>query len=860
MAAAGTCLPQEVPGLANIEILKIVPRRPPNAALEPLLPMTPTAADRRYDVMIDFDDDYYDEDDSQYTAVDTTLERPQPLPTTDLSDYDLTPFQPDVHLESDFENVFAKEILHSPSSPSREFLAHPQGFEEEALGSPDTPLQDKGDQSVAINENIDPHTEDQFIIKEQERLDPVRERRLLPRAGDTLVQTSRGRQLSNTKDRFIPSAEEHFLQERRERFIPGTRNRFVPVTNESVIYDTKGRFVEGTDNFSVLSHETPAPDGLGQNPLPRTDGATVALVTEGSMQYARVVPPPPYNPFPNTAQRRIGAQYLVAHPTTIPQRAPYHPNQHQSGSVNTYFNDAQHLRRVSPLSASLQELYQSRDISKGRSSRALYSHAQHQQEGNPSQSYRPQVPPLDSRPAARDTRPTITEKNDNSFLTNRQDRSLSVLNPSYEQLVAAQQNVKRDRVLQDRPPAGAMSRDEVAYYTGLQQEIEKSDLLVDAIKDVRSREGKSIEDLKRRRKDTDGPEVVTTPAPDIQEVKQEFGSHPLYEDLPREAADYLGVKAAGPLLHRDDYSSERDEYEKMYLPVRAKSLELREIRKVKEHFHSLVPLKALKNSHSSSAPRRKPQTPAVTTYKPPVLPEYIKYHKPTSVATAKPYYKSGTSYNKYNRNTIPPPPLSSKQYSREPTELGPPHSRAPPPKPFYSPKVSTKINPHSPRRSTASSDHRTKDISHLFYPNAYTSPSVTPSTHRSQRSSRMYRPQEQDPSSFRRHHSRDIKTHRLARHLHETPSSAKASAHGNPSSAAYSLPDGRPGDTSSALHAPTPAHHPALETKVRRKRGPDMEDYIDSKVQFPRYGYDIDPYFSDFPKFGFFDSDGVKGS
>ncbi|XP_050721591.1 uncharacterized protein LOC127001268 [Eriocheir sinensis] len=851
-AAAVVCLPQEVPGLANIEILKIVPRRSSAAAHEPLT-LTPTAADRRYDVMIDYDDDYLDEDDGQYKAVATTLERPQPLLTTDLSDYDLTLFQPELFRESNFENAFSKDTLYTSSSPSRESLPHVQGFEEEVFGGSGVTRHATLDRFVAVTEErIDPHTKEQFIPKKPERLALDREERIVPETGHTFIRASGERRPGGIEDRSIPSAE-RLTTERGERFAPSTENRFVLVTDEGVIEENKGRFSEATDEFSVLHHDISVPDGHVPNVLPVTDEGAAALVTEGSMQYPAVVLPP------HKAQRRIGARYLAPPPTFAPRQAPSRSIQHYSRSANAFYKEAQHPRRISPLSDSLHDLYSSRVLNNERSSRALYNPAQHQQDGNPPQLHRSQVPPKVSYPTTRrDTRPSIAEKRDASFQTNRRGRALNILNPSYARLVEAEQNVKRDRAMQARPPVGSPSRDEVAYYTGLQQEIEKSDLLVDAIMDVRAREGKSIQDLKRRRKDTEGSKVVTTPAPDIEEVKQKFGSHPLYQDLPREEDEYPSVRDAGPLLHRDDYSSERDEYEKMYLPVRAKSLELREIRKVKEHFHSLVPLKALKNSHSTSPPRHKPQPPEVTTYKPPVLPEYIKFRKLTSVTTAKPYYETGTSHEKFRHNAIPTPPRSSRLYSKQPGESGHPPTRAPPPR-SSSPKVTRPPNSHNPRRSTGSPGHREKDISHLIYPKIYNSPSLSdiPSPHRSHRSSRMYHPQEPPQSGFRKHHSRDTKVHRLPRYQHKIPSSVKSSSgagHDYPSPPAYSLPHTHPHDPRSTIR------HPSPEAKVRHKRGPDMEDYLDAKMRFPKFGYDIDPYFSDFPSFGFFESDAEKKS
>lgn len=840
-AAVGTCFPQEVPGLANIEILKIVPRRISDAA-EPLPPLTPTASDRRYDVMIDYDDDHHYEDDSQYEAA-TTLEQPEPLFTSDFSDYDLNLFRSDQRRESKSKNTLATESLRTPSGSPNEFRPILQRFvEEEALGSSDGFRSDTREGLIAI---ID--TEEKFRRKEQERqkLPPRREGRLVPVIGENFDLALKERRVEGTVNPFTVSAEKRFVPGRGDFFLPNKDNRFDLVRNESVIQDSEGTFAEDKDSFSPQHRDVPASAVIIQN-LPETDVSAVALVTEGSMQHATIVPPP-YNSVPLTTYRRTGAGYLAA-PPIRKQPAPYHPNRHDSLSTHEYFNDAQHLRRISPLSASLHELYESQDIQDYRSSRALHL----QENFNTSELHGsqgiPQVSSQVSRPTAKkETKPSIKES-DNSFQTNRQDRAMSILNPSYARLVAAQQDVKKDRALQLRPPVGSMTQDEVAYYTGLQEEIEKSDLLVDAIRDVRSRDGKSIKNLRRQRKDTDNPKVINTVAPDIQEVKKKFGSHPLYQDLPRDI-EYLGVRGAGPLLHRDDYSSEQDEYEKMYLPVRAKSLELREIRQVKEHFHSLVPLKALKNRPFTSPTRRMSKSPVVTTYKPPVLPEYIKHHRLTSVVT-KPYYKKETSYTKPRQNTIPPPSRSSRLYSEQQVKLGLPKTRVPPP------KTQTTTNLHNPRRSITYPDYQTKHIRHLFYNNTNTLPT---SSHRSQRTSRLYRLQEHHQSDVRNHQSRDIKTHRRPTHQSKTPSSVKPLlGRSNPSQADHSLPYSQ-SDNPYALH-PTTMQHPAIKAKLRRKRGPDMEDYIEAKMRFPKYGYDIDPYFSDFPSFGFFESDDDTGT
>ena len=806
VTTAVTCLPQEVPGLANMEILKIVPKRSSHTAHEPILPLTPTAADRRYDVMIDYDY-YYDDDDGPDEVVATTLERPQTLLIAEHSDYVLRPFELNLHRQSNMRDAFVDETQAVPPETSLgdARLLLPLGFEE----------QDDRRRSGVSNDPF---------------LPPVH----------SISTDSIPNVFENGQDteRFIPNARNKFVPPTEKQFISGTRERLLPYIDTHFVQDNTERFLHSTEKVQTASHfSTPTPDSLLSSP----GRDTPPLVNEESIQHDTVVLAPP-NAL-RVQQQGIEIRNFALHP----------PAHHNSRSAKVYLSDVQHSSQASLLSTSLRDSYESRRIGDKRSSRML-----HHSEADP-------FHPHTSQQSSHNHYETAGKKYPKSSTlelsdTSHQRRALSSTIPSYVRRVESQPDMKRDRTLHERPPAGLMSREERAYYTGLQQEIEKSELLLDAIKDVRTREGKSIKTLKRR--NDNHSLAITSPLPDIKEVKKKFGSHPLYQDLPREKP--LAVKAAGPLLHRDEYSSERDEYEKMYLPVRAKSLELREIHKVKEHFHSLVPLKLKKKPHSTSRAHRESQTPPVTTYKPTVVSKYIKYHKHQSVTTAKPYNKvPASSYVKLQRKTIPTPPRYTNLASGRLT-VHAPSGAVPTPlqSPQRLPTITNSRNTAAPslRKSTAPQTHRSTETHQLFYHNTHKPQNPSSNTRRTHRASRLYRPQELPSIPYGGEPPHNSRAHRSFGNQHEDSSSHITSDPTRRSLVPSYTSNRQVTKPNGGVHDSAAIQSPTLEAKVRRKRGPEMEEFLNEKMKFPKFGYDIDPYFSGFPRFGFFDNGAVKKS
>ncbi|KAK8377207.1 hypothetical protein O3P69_013686 [Scylla paramamosain] len=848
VVAAVTGLPQEVPGLANMEILKLVPKRSPHGTHEAPLPFIPTAADRRYDVMIDYDD-YYDDYDAD-EGVATTLERPLSLLAEERSDYALRPFDLTLHRQSDANDGFIEETQgvspqtfsgHArPRPPLGGLRNHPDNREVDVISS-DLGRFVPEDRFVPdAEERIIPLTEERFSPNAEERFVPASEERPIPDTEERFVPDTEERFIPDTEERFIPDTEERFITGTKERFVPGTGDTFLPNTeegfvpateerfgsdpsdqflqhkDESFVVGNSGSFSQGTDKIqAALHHASLTPDSL----LLAPEKDAPPLITEGSRHQDTVVVAPPSALWREQQGIDIGSPIIS--PINTGRQVRRLPERYDSHSAKIYPGDAQHPSETSLLSSSLRDIYKSRAISDNRSSRASYSRALHYPEADFSPQRHSQHSLQDQyRTSGKNVpKPSTAELSDVPHQPTHQDHAPSRLTPSYVQRAEPQPTTKRDRSLNAGHPPGSMSREERAYYTGLQQEIEKSELLVDAIKDVRMREGKSIKTLRRRHDSK--PSVINSTAPDLKKVKEMFGSHPLYQNLPRE--EPLAVKEAGPLQHRDEYSSERDEYEKMYLPVRAKTLELREIRKVKEHFHSLVPLKTKKKPRSTSSPRRQPQTLPVTTFKPALVSKYIKYSK--------------------SHSDIP------KQHTPLPSDI---HI---PPKSQRIPSITKPRNTPapSPRRSDTPPAHRNAKTHRLFYPNAPKSVNPSSHTHRSHRSSRIYRPQEQPSSALESHQAHHSRTPRSFGHAFDHPSFVKtfdrADKSLNPpyTPATRVLERGDDGHDSAVI--PTPP-----EVKVRRKRGPEIEELLDSKVKFPRFGYDIDPYFSDFPRFGFFDS------
>ncbi|KAK4315959.1 hypothetical protein Pmani_012835, partial [Petrolisthes manimaculis] len=425
------------------------------------------------------------------------------------------------------------------------------------------------------------------------------------------------------------------------------------------------------------------------------------------------------------------------------------------------------------------------------------------------------------------------------------------------------------------------NRDEVLYYTGLQKEIEKSNLLLDAIRDVRTREGKAVTSHQSASTTT-----TITPVPLIEDVKEAFGEHPLYNSLPGGNESPQSSTKKREISHLSDvaeFNSEEEEYENLYLPVRVKSLELTGIQEVKQHLNTLRPSVAERRPPPPPPPPpqvspvtarphspRPNNFPPVTTYKPRIRAKYpsLKYpslvrrppytqHKPPVVVVP------GRSRNKPSGGSNVPPVYSIN--------------------PLKDIKKITKPHVSSPLPYTSTTPFKT---SITPFPESVTPASVTPY----HRPSPTYSPVKHHPPV--KHHSPSPRYPVSTPHV-RSHGSYDSRYSGRPTTSArgqrsLSFPSRRSNNYGRKLYAPHystssypfPTQQPPrfprhlLPTslnsqrrfvipstrfgRTREKRGPDMEATIDTKSSFPKYGYDIDPFFTDFPVFGFFDAEHSK--
>lgn len=455
-------------------------------------------------------------------------------------------------------------------------------------------------------------------------------------------------------------------------------------------------------------------------------------------------------------------------------------------------------------------------------------------------------------------------------------------------------------------PAGA-KKDVAAvrYYTGLQREIERSELLSDAIKDVRTRDGKSVKRFQRSTTTT-----TITPVPDIGKIKRSFGTHPLYSNLPHSPSPETG---AGPIIHKEKYDDEEDEYDNLYLPVRAKSLELEEIREVKEHFNILVPKAAYKPTPFSETPPYPGQgiyIPPVTTFKPYEIPKYNKNLKPLSLPRER--YDSSSQLEPSVRKDSPYRYQKPSTYSDSPKYYHPHHSsvyRDVTPKPYYhptsNPYVLSTPRPYYPLTSRPKvqpiDDPYVPPVpkSHIpptlrtyvsatpkswLPPTKYLSPSpkvvltskpkitvtskpkvilssrpkIIVTSKPRPKAAATPRPypipspnpyprlsSTSKPRAIRFPQSHDPTGHQTPVEDHPKPPSSFTSRDKAPHSRGHArIP--------SSILREQDQNAPVLKEKVREKRRPDMETQIDSSIKFPKYGYNIDHYFEDFPAFGYF--------
>ncbi|KAK7024215.1 hypothetical protein SK128_023343, partial [Halocaridina rubra] len=718
MVLVEQCFPQEIPGLAYMEILRTSPRKHiEGAAPDPVLPEVPLQpeANRRYDVMLDYDYDYLNGEDSgeekteSQSSVATTIERPQntgALLSTDVSDYVL--FAVDDEKE---ESIDLSKLPKVTLIEDQEFLPTDSLIPRSSLG--ETYLRASiGKQEQASQESV------QYVTAVE-------------------VQASVDDYLTN-KD-------------------TGTRN-LPQILSASVESPYSGLSENGhypmhiysSGNYPQYSYSD---DYLDTDYYPPTRSYEYDDVVNGYHATEDFLA--------ENASRTSDLEDYVGTPS----------HNYPSYSPNNY-----------PLSA-----YYGRDRS--------LDHAYDTSSSNPKR-----------QENSRHLKPFYKVN----------PTSSSVVTPSSSKISYVPAKRKNIPSRFDQ-----RNREEIIYYTGLQKEIEKSSLLSDAIKDVRGREGKYIEFWNTKKT------VTTTekPLPSIRTIRHTFGIHPLYKSLPG-VFDSSEIKST-PIVHRD-YENEKDEYENMYLPARAKSLELTEIDEVREHFNTLVPKSTYKTSDFPRYPSYPGQgiyIPPVTTYKPTQLPKYNKKLKPPTLPSSKlPVEHRGKP--KYSSNS--PSTKNNKQYSTD----------------YYRPSVTHQYKPKAYTQSSSSKSY-----------SPYTLESSTRSYRDTTRSTskpfnKLYKylplsTSDYTPITTRPYYKQSTVTSTPYFSSHLTPLvTSKPKTRQNsrrPSSSLYAGPAG-------------PHYAPKVEDAVRDKRGHKMEANIDSH-RFPKFGYNIDRYFEDFPSFGFFDYD-----
>ncbi|XP_042227051.1 uncharacterized protein LOC121869628 [Homarus americanus] len=944
MLVAGVCLSQEVPGLANLEILRTAPRvRITGAVPDPDLPPLPSVHHsdlRRYDVMLDYDYDYAEEsnDDRERVSkglITTTLERPQSSETmlsTDVTDYAILSLdsEEDTHPQEppalDVPLRLKNPLLFTPTNTWESSLITlertPLGTVDQLpLGTVDQLPLGTVDQLPLGTVNQGPlDTADQLHLGTVERLpldisdrplqdisdQPILEiydQPLLDISDQSVLDTSD--QLGTAEHPLLDTAELPLMQNSGEstlylRAVPA------PVKAEDYLRSDGGQKQTLVSSPSVTRHQIPYSNTFVGGYYPEESYP---------MENGRIFSYPT-GIYPSGSRAENNYQTARSLPGTRPLI-------YSSVDPNSYYlvegSAVKRTRIGSRTGARRVEEARSGDPAH-RYTTTLHRHATQNQNYYPSGAYNIGQP----QPKYYITASQLTESDDPRYVRTTHDtlsrsRPVSPRSQTKAPTSPPHSSAKKTPILStpekrranDSPTlrsllanVDARSRDEAMYYTGLQREIEKSNVLLDAIKDVRTREGKSVNSGKVKQTTT-----TITPVPDIKEVKNKFGSHPLYDKLQRQSS--LKVKP-GPILHRDTYDDEEDEYENLYIPVRTKSLELEEIHEAREHFSTLVP-------KASSKPHPIPRQPThqrhgryrlpVTTYKPRYVPKFNKNVKYVTSPQPKSQHKlpSSPQGKSHRQPKSISPPLRSSKYLSQNTQshrLPPvytPHtsrshtsssSRGNLPSPIsntfsnsqnYNPLISRSQNlsinnnkgysssssqrPLSSRQDP-SLRYRNQGDSNSKSPNSPIYKYHRPSTHREQRSpsvrshttsgaEKTQSPTLGDPgsSSFRSHRvSSSASPPRLQRQTFPTPANSdeesrtheshKRGYSRHPSSSLY--------EDSLILRLPEP------EEKVRHKRGPDMEALFDANVKFPKHGYNIDEYFTGFPKFGFFDYDPEK--
>ncbi|KAK3856105.1 hypothetical protein Pcinc_037528 [Petrolisthes cinctipes] len=878
----------EVPGLANMEIYKTSQRGL-------ALPGPHVNHRPRYDVLLAYEYDYDYEGDNDFISgkgedngvpnepVITTLERPLvsaavPL-STDLSDYVTLPLRGEFYVDS------AED--YSVGVDSEEDTLYRAGFEFEKL-YPDVPEQFStevydDDELPVLFGNTGPDAD----------LDDV------PQA--VVFQSEMkgsGKQVSGIGE---PGREDEFeyleeelesLEEELEQydFNPVTESNNENMrTTDSIRYETvvPAPFQTTIHDFNEEPSKRNEAHRLSQQPYGsslsenrRTISTLSSSLGSHRPQSGRSIlldSPRTSRQYPNTEYYNNGRHRSLYGAKHIPTHHFNRPD-----SAERFHSTSDKYYRASPPGAR-----ESRDMQLLHRDSRHYSpvsrnHYPSFKNYHLSGSHQPRATPNKNMPHKH------TRVNDRYLTRNQQEGQVlqystkrnTTSSPSHSILLPTQQAkakyLSNPSLVSDK--INSRNRDEVLYYTGLQKEIEKSNLLLDAIRDVRTREGKAVKSHQS------GTTTTTiTPVPLIEDVKEAFGEHPLYNSLPRENESPQSSTKKREISHLsdvDEFSSEKEEYENLYLPVRVKSLELTGIQEVKQHLNTLRPPVAERRpppppppsvSHVTARPHspRPNSFPPVTTYKPRISAKYpsLKYpslvRRPPFTQHKSPIVVPGRSRNKPSGGSV----------SRGGSNVPPVHSI----NPLKDIKKITKPHVSSPLPFTSTTPFKT---SITPYPESVTPASVTPY----HRPSPTYSPVKHHSPSPRypvstphvrshgsddsRYSSRPTTSARGQRSL--SFPSRQSYNYGSKlytphySTSSYPFPTQQPPRFARHLLPTNLYNHrrfvvPSTRSgRTREKRGPDMEATIDTKSSFPKYGYDIDPFFTDFPVFGFFDAEHSK--
>ncbi|XP_068226180.1 uncharacterized protein [Palaemon carinicauda] len=751
---AEQCFLQEVPGLAYMDILRTAPRkRVDGASPDPDLPSVPlqTGGNRRYDVMLDYDDDYFEyvNTDSEEDSVVTTLERPQnpeAILSTDITDYVLVSIdsseEDELIVLSDVEVTKDKKMLPLDPTISRSSAEKVPVSRYRA----EQQMRRKPKSLVKLQSALDAPSNDEKFLPEREQFT------------SQLFQVSNPRSYQNndyTEDGYQPVV-------------------FYPSGSDP------GYSYSGDYPSSALSDD----DYI--NAYER-GGVKRPSSLEGNSSAE------------NASSLYDSSDYFTASSQLYPSYLPYnHPRNSYAFKESTrgYPKSTYSLRR---------------------------------EDENTEFSF----------PYSRENSVTTSVPTDIGLAT-------------YSTVLSRRSNIPSKKLAHER--IDRRNHEEIAYYTGLQREIEKSSLLTDAIKDVRSREGRMVSFKPR--------EITTTitPVPEFRSIRSVLEPHPLYRNLPGMSSPPK-IKEKQYVPKEDD---ENEEYEKMYLPARAKSLELSEIDEVKEYFNTLVPRATYSPKDFPkypSYPGQRIYFPPITTYRPSEIPKY-KNLKPLSLSSklktrppsALPVeHRNNPKYSdKQSTRAFKPSKPISSQYPQLPVTIpftAKPYFSAP--KPYrpedsYQPKSSSRY--YTPTKSPAHrhTDSKTykKKAKYLTTPFEETTSVSYQDTFKPQytTSEQQYSTSRPQYSTYRPYYS-TVRPHiRTARPHYSSSTTFKPSRQNYRHTSEHLYTDPR-----EPHRRPTPA-----PTKSTR-RGRQMGVNIGSTVEFPRFGYNIDRYFEDFPAFGFFD-------